>query len=226
MPPLPAVANVIKSVLHFTISEDTHAVCIAHWAFTGSTNATDMNALATGIRSSFHTRFSGDLTNKLSITGVDTIDLTSSTAAVGSDSTVQAFTHTGVPLPAETAILVSMQIQRRYRGGKPRMYIPGAPADALSGGLDANKWDAANVANWGTDFLNFTTDVKTTWGTIVITNLVNVSYFQGFTVVINPITGRARNVPTLRAVPVVDVIQSFDINPRPASQRRRSLQGV
>jgi hypothetical protein len=51
---------------------------------------------------------------------------------------------------------------------------------------------------------------------------VNVSYYNGFTVVTNPTTGRARNVPTLRGTPVVDTVTGIVARVQVGSQRRRN----
>ncbi|MGO9750265.1 MAG: hypothetical protein ACLP8S_05560 [Solirubrobacteraceae bacterium] len=53
---------------------------------------------------------------------------------------------------------------------------------------------------------------------------VNVSYYEGFQVVTDPLTGRSRNVSQLRSEgPVVDRITGFSINPKLGSQRGRNL---
>ena len=58
--------------------------------------------------------------------------------------------------------------------------------------------------------------------TLTITN-VNVSFFEGFTPVQNPITLRYRNVPKIRTVPLIDIISTITANPAPCFQRRRGL---
>jgi hypothetical protein len=52
---------------------------------------------------------------------------------------------------------------------------------------------------------------------------VNVSYFQGFHNFTFP-SGRVKAIPTVRPVPVVDLINNFSVNPHVGSQRRRNLQ--
>lgn len=60
--------------------------------------------------------------------------------------------------------------------------------------------------------------------TLRLINQVNVSYYEGFEVVTDPVTGRSRNVPQLRpGGPVVDKITGFSINPKLGSQRLRNL---
>ena len=223
MPPLPDVPNVIKAIMKFTLAEDVDVVNILHFEFTGTASSADLDSFASALSTSFHTRFGGHLTEDLSITSVETIDLTTTSSSTGLDSTTRAFTGSGAPLAAETAIVVSHHISRRYRGGKPRTYIAGALAGDLT---DEQLWDPVNVGIWKTDWDNFINDVLTSYGSLNVDNLVNVSYYSGFDVVISPITGRARNVPRLRVGgPVIDGVNASSINPRPGSQRRRGLQG-
>ena len=59
-------------------------------------------------------------------------------------------------------------------------------------------------------------------GGTTIASRVNISYFNNFHTVLNPVTGRYRNVPTLRAVPVVDAITGSLFRQTVASQRRRN----
>ncbi len=60
--------------------------------------------------------------------------------------------------------------------------------------------------------------------TLRLLGQVNVSYYEGFKVVTDPLTGRSRNVSQLRPEgPAVDRITSFSINPKLGSQRRRNL---
>jgi hypothetical protein len=223
MPPLPDVPNVIKAIMKFTLGEDVDVVNILHFEFTGDASSANLDSFASALSTEFHTQFTGHLTADLSITEVECIDLTTTSSATGLDSTVRAFTGSGLPLPAETAIVVSHHISRRYRGGKPRTYIAGALAGNLT---DEQLWDPVNVGIWQSDWDDFINAVLTGYSTLNVDNLVNVSYYSGFTVVISPITGRARNVPTLRVGgPVIDGVNSSSINPRPGSQRRRGLQG-
>jgi hypothetical protein len=54
--------------------------------------------------------------------------------------------------------------------------------------------------------------------------LVSVSYYEGFTSVTNPITGRTKDVSKLRTGgPVVDVVSAIIVANGPKSQRRRNL---
>jgi hypothetical protein len=209
--------------MKFTLGGDLDVVNINHWLFTGPASAVDMQAFAEAISFQFHAAFSSHLSAALSLTDVETIDLTTTSSHVGDDPTVRAMTGGDPSVPAEVAIVVSQHIARRYRGGKPRTYLAGAQRSGLA---SPQLWDPAYVTQIDAAWQTFLAAVISTYGSLAIASIVNVSYFRGFTVVINPITGRARNVPTLRGAPVVDVITSHHVNPRPGSQRRRSLQSA
>jgi hypothetical protein len=55
---------------------------------------------------------------------------------------------------------------------------------------------------------------------ITLSNVINISYFSGFTVFTTP-SGRARNIPTPRLVPLKDPITGSLVNQKIGSQRRR-----
>jgi hypothetical protein len=102
------------------------------------------------------------------------------------------------------------------------MYIAGLSADDLD---HPQIWLAARLAAFQAALNSLTIDIESSatvaQGTIALSA---VSYFLGFTVVTNPVTHRARNVPTARAVPLVEPVTSVVGSAKVASQRRRNLQ--
>jgi hypothetical protein len=88
----------------------------------------------------------------------------------------------------------------------------------------SGEWDPTSVGVFTSAISQFFIDVTgIIWGVSEVTTHVNVSYYQGFTVVTDPITGRARNVPKLRSGgPLVDVISSVTARPIVGTQRRRN----
>jgi hypothetical protein len=147
-------------------------------------------------------------------------DLSSATGAVGVGTTSHTGTRAGVVIPAATALMIQFFIARRYRGGKPKVFLPaGTQPDLGSNQSWASAFVTAAASDWGTFITQLTTSGWTGAGTITH---VNVSYYSGFTVVTNPITHRARNVPTPRGAPVVDPVISYGVEVGLASQRRRN----
>ncbi|MGO9977445.1 MAG: hypothetical protein ACLP01_32535 [Solirubrobacteraceae bacterium] len=77
-------------------------------------------------------------------------DLTSRTSARGIAESRQVGTRPGLPNGAAVAALVNFKVARRYRGGKPRLYVPFFVASDLTPGLT---WSdgalEAGTAGWG-----------------------------------------------------------------------------
>lgn len=120
-------------------------------------------------------------------------------------------------------MVFSFPNSRRFRGGHSRLYLGGLPQTVLQ---DPQHWTAAIVTTmtgrWDA-FMDDITDALTL-PIMGVTRQVTVSYFEGFTVVTNPITHRARNVPTLRGAPLVENVVNVHVSNKVASQRRRNLQ--
>jgi hypothetical protein len=120
-------------------------------------------------------------------------------------------------------MVIRHKINRRYRGGHPRTYLPGLAGFYV--GANGN-WTAASMSatltGWNTFMASCIASPPAAVGTLVH---VNVSYFTGFVNKMFP-SGRQHPVPTVRGTPVVDTIVSESINPRPASQRRRNIQSA
>ena len=150
-------------------------------------------------------------------------DLSSSIGGFGDAVSGGAGTGAGAPNGAGVALVVKEHIERRYRGGHPRQYIAAMLESARS---DPQLWDPTFVGNFTTAYIAFRAAAAAGCpGAIGPAVDVNVSYFQGFTNHTFP-SGRVRPIPTLRAVPVVDVISTFSVNPKLGSQRRRNLQSL
>jgi hypothetical protein len=124
-------------------------------------------------------------------------------------------------MAAGVAFLFNFQIARRYRGGKPRVYWPAPNADNLT---DEQTWGGTIVTSMHSAIVAVVAAlVGAPPGTTTVTGQVNVSYYQGNTVVIDPITGRARNVSNVRPTPQTDSVVGIVANVKPASQRKRNL---
>lgn len=152
--------------------------------------------------------------------GVKVTDLSSSTGGLGEHAQSTDGTRAGNELPAGTCLLVNYTIGRRYRGGKPRSYFPWFTSEDLS---TRQLWEPSPISAVNALLATFFTAMLTVGsGSTDLTQHVNISYYDGFTVQTNPGTGRAKNVPTKRVTPLVDNIASFATSTRVASQRRRN----
>jgi hypothetical protein len=174
---------------------------------------------ALSIGADWSTAMAGLTDSAYNLNQVEVIDLTSPTSGAGSDFTVRPGVRAGTALSLQECVVISYRIGRRYRGGHPRGYWRmGVVADRAS----SQEWSTDFVTNVSTTYNAFIAAVAgDAWAGAGTIGQVNVSYYQGFTVITSPTTGRARNVPTLRAHPVVDVVTAGQAQPFIGTQRRR-----
>lgn len=221
MPALPAVPNVVRLRWLHTVGSNLNLGCHQYWHYTGAApTAADMVSLAGTMESLWNTNFKPLAGTWVTLTECIAQDLSSSSAAIGTNSTTSTGTLSGSPLTAETAVLVNYVIARRYRGGKPRTYWPiGQPSNLTT----AERWSAGAVTGFQTAVNAISTGLAavTFSGGGTLNSQVNVSYYLGFTSYQNPVTGRWINAPKVRATPVVDNITSSVVSAIPGSQRRR-----
>lgn len=222
MPALPNVPNVIRNVLKFTTGEDLKAAIRFFLAYTGSapTNA-ELATFAAGIGTAFAAQLLGLGSDSTGLQTVTSTDLTSSTSGEGAASPEVVCTRGATINTSDACLLEGLHVNRRYRGGHPRIYWPfGVQGDLQDG------------QTWTSDFLSecitalddfYSAVLALTWSGGSITNRVNVSYYSGFTVH-DGITGRARNVSTPRGSAIVDIVPESFVRTGIASQRRRLLR--
>ncbi len=220
MPALPAVANVIRCDVLWSVGTDNAALDRLHIAYTGGPpSSADCTTLAAALWIIFDAELIPYVNGNNSLLGVRVTDLSSSTGGQGEHLETDVGDIAPDDLGANSTALVTMGIGRRYRGGKPRTYFPLGGQSVMQ---TPQTWTAAFVTNVQASLDAIRTDIAvTSAGSTTLTHLVNVSYYHGFTVVTNPITGRARNVPTLRVAPLVDAAVSWTMELKLASQRRR-----
>ena len=224
MPALEPVPNVLKVDIGWSIGSDLTALTrlFVSWSGTAPSNAT-----CASLAAALYVIFAAELavytatTNALEYVNVQ--DLTSDTAGQGTHVATTAGSLAGGLLGAGVAFLASMKIGRRYRGGKPRSYLPLGDVTFLD---TAQLWTSGFQGDVQASLNAIIADVSvTSSGGCDLGSLVNVSYYKGFVVSPpNPVTGRVRNVPTPRAVPVVDPVTAWVAEQRLSSQRRRNLR--
>lgn len=222
MPALPSVPAVVRNVLHFTLEEDLHAIVRFFIKYSGSAPSdADMVTYATAIGTAFDDNLASLMSTQYHCIECISTDLSSPTAAEGAGTFDSPGTRSGTTIPASLCLLEKLHVARRYRGGHPRTYWPfGVAADQE----DAQTWDSS--------FLTAAATALSAWdaaltaldiGSATTVSQVNVSYYNGFTVHTG-VTGRARNVPTVRSSPVIDTITAASVATGMASQRRRLLR--
>lgn len=221
MPALPPAPKTLRVTLKWHLGEDLTAINRFFLRYTGGPpSAADCVTLATAVHVSAVTNLIPLLQTASKLEEVDVQDLDTLSGAFGTHIAEVAGTRAG-ELPADAAVLMNMHLPRRYRGGKPRTYWPFGVAGDLA---DPQTWSAGALAAFQTGIFAFFGAVAAmTAGTTVTTGWRNVSYYQSFTLVVNPITGRGKNVSKPRLAPVIDEVITATINTHVASQRRRTL---
>lgn len=226
MPSPPVAPNVLRVRFGFTVGEDVNALSALHFKWSGTApTAAACAAIASDMQGDFATFAEPLMDESTKLTSTIVQDLTSSTGAEGEFTGTDAGTRSGDELPAEAAALWNHRISRRYRGGKPRSYWPFGVESDLE---DRQTWASAFVSAVETGWGTFLTNVagRPSHDGVVVGALCSLSIYEGFTVVTNPITGRARNVPTYRSSAIIDPIVSGSLNIRVGSQRRRQLHSA
>lgn len=205
MPSLPNASRVIRCVYSGTYGGAKWAnVFNVQSANTGLTNA-DAVILATGLVAAWDARLKPIHSTGVFLTNCTVVDLTSTSgaqAALGAN--VQGTSGAASPMTANVALVGSMKINRRYRGGHPRMYLTG---QATANTQTNTSWTSTWVNTTSTAFTNWRSDVNalTTASSGSIT-LVCLSYYSD---------------KVLRAIPQVDAVTSIVVHSRVDTQRRR-----
>lgn len=221
MPPMPPAPGVLQLVIHSrdaAVAHDLINRLHVHYSGAAPTPA-QLVTMAPTLLVEWASVFCPLMHPAKHVTGIDIIDLSSTTAAQTSLTGSSIGTRTGAAVPVDACVVVSGQVARRYRGGHPRAYLPLGTVTDLDG---ARQWNAALATDAAAAMISFMgVAVGAGWGGAGTLTPCNVSYFAGFHNVTFP-TGRVRSVPTIRpGGPVVDTITTFVGRTNIGSQRRR-----
>ena len=176
------------------------------------------STLASDIASQWLTDISPLHSSAFVLNEVDVLDIATDSGLSGNWTGSHAGTRSGSTPPFQVATNVEFGIARRYRGGKPRMFLP----PGVTG-------DYANSATWQSGFINtvntnvqgfFTALEALSIGAMGTFQHVNLSYYKGFTNITNS-SGRERAVPTYRATALHDNVTGYFGKIVMGSQKRR-----
>lgn len=149
---------------------------------------------------------------------VDVLDIATDSGLSGQWNGSHAGTLTGTKLPANCASNIEFGIARRYRGGKPRMFLPPPPESYLN---SVTSWTSAFVAAANGNVAAFFAGVEAlSVGSMGTLQHVSLSYYKGFTNITNS-SGRERAVPTYRATALHDNVTGYSCKVIVGSQKRR-----
>jgi len=223
MPALPSPGKVVKVDVFQSLGDDIHALNSYFLGYTGASSQADLDTLCAAAVTGWQTEILSEQVNDNVLDEIVMTDLVSDTAPRSVVTSGVSGSVSGGAMGAATAMVFSFPTGRRFRGGHSRLYLGGLPQTVLQ---DPQHWSSSIVTTMGgrwDAFIDDQTDAITL-SVMGVIRQVAVSYFQGFTVVTNPITHRARNVPTLRGTPLVEDVVNVRVSNRVASQRRRNLQ--
>lgn len=149
---------------------------------------------------------------------VDVLDIATDSGLSGQWTGSHAGGKTGASLSANAASNIEFGIARRYRGGKPRMYLPPSTSPDL---ISVTHWNNTYVAALSSGAAAFFAALEAlSVGSMGTLAHVNLSYFKGFHNITNS-SGRERAVPTYRDVALHDNITGYFGKAVVGSQRRR-----
>lgn len=223
MPPLPSPGHVIELALQQLLGTDTDCLNKLYFSYAGGPIVTaDMATWLEAVVAAWTGHMPAVLCDDISLTETTGTDLSSDVGVRNTVISAVPGTAAGPSVPAGTAFVIKYGIARRYRGGKPRSYLAGLPNSLV---FTDQTWEVVGAVAVTAAWVGFIDAIVAAapagFGTLA---QVNVSWFEGFTSVENPVTHRYRNIPTLRVDPVVDPITGYAYNPNIASQRRRNQQ--
>jgi hypothetical protein len=221
MPPLPSPGLVVRISWETEDDSGVPAGSRAFFSYHGSAMTQGVaNGLAAAVVTAWGDNIAPIVATTDTLTSVTVQDLSSDTGVVAETTATTAGSGSGNAMPPNIAININHVIARRYRGGKPKTFLRAGTVSDVHATLK-NEWSAAFIATATTAWQAFVSDVLAASGAN-LSNIVNVSWYQGFTPVLNPVTGRTRDVAKLRADgPITDVVTDAIVRPKFGSQRRR-----
>ena len=174
--------------------------------------------LASDIAGAWASNLQGLVIDSVALTEVDVLDIATETGLSGNWTGSTSGTQGSGVIPINAATNLEFGIARRYRGGKPRMFLPPPSSDVM---LGQNRWTSTFVSTVETDFAAFMAAVEAlSVGAVGTLKHVNLSYYKGFTNITNS-SGRERAVPTYRSAALLDTVTGYFCKQTIGSQKRR-----
>jgi hypothetical protein len=215
--------NAVRAKLDYTQSDGFLGGSRFYIAYASSIpSAGDLDTLASDIAAAANTNLIPLINPDWSLTEVDCYDLSSETGLSGYWTGSHTGTNTGSVLPAQVATNVEYNIARRYRGGKPRMYLPTAVYENLE---TPEKWmtDYQTAVNSGVTAF-FTAIAALSIGAMGALSHVALSFYHGWDTSMPVVKKRGTFYPPLpRTAPLADAVTSYACKLEVSSQRRRRL---
>jgi hypothetical protein len=219
-PPLPA-SPVLRVRLDYTQTDTYKAGSRFYLSYAGAApTAGNCTTIAADIEAAWAANIAAVVNEYCALTEIDVLDITSLTGASGQWTGSTPGTMAEASLPAAIATNIEFGIARRYRGGKPRMFLPYPGVSAMEDGghFTTAFQTAAHTAITG--FMTACEDISV--GAVGALNHVSLSYYSGFKNITNS-SGRERAVPTYRDTALVEAVESYAVKLEMGSQKRRRV---
>lgn len=217
-PPLPA-SPCLRIRLDYTATNGELAGSRFYLSYGGAApTGGNCVTLAGDIEAAWVTHLAPVIDETFNLTEVDVLDIATVDGLSGQWTGSESGSRSGTSLPLQCATNVEFDIARRYRGGKPRMFLPpGVTSDQT----DGSHWGSTFLTAVNTAMAAFITELEALdIGAVGALAHVNLSYYSGFTNVTNS-SGRTRAAPKYRASALVDSITGYAAKSTIGSQKRR-----
>ena len=216
--PLPA-SPCVRVRLIYTNTDGSFAGSRFYLSYAeGSPTGANCTTLASDVAAAWETNIATLVNTGDSLTQVDVLDIATVLGLSGVWDGDNAGTSEGAPLPAQVAMNVEYDIARRYRGGKPRMFLPAPGDEAVA---TAGTWTTGVLTDTNAGMAAFFAELEALdIGAMGALAHVNLSYYSGFTNVTNS-SGRTRAAPKYRAAALLDTVTGYSAKVEMGSQRRR-----
>lgn len=177
----------------------------------GTQTVADLNTIIDGLLASYNTRFSACMSGAVAGVTGDAAWQTSPTTQLAVERT-HAIGPSGVQIDdASACTVVRWKIAARYRGGKPRTYLPIPEQGNVTNGSDLSSAYQTTVVTNAQAFMN---DVNALVG-------VHVSQVQLGTISWFTARGSLAVPPVYRTPPIFEAFTGAGVNPKLGTQRRR-----
>lgn len=188
-------------------------------AYAGSApTGANCTTLASDIAGILGTDLWGLFASDVVLNEVDVLDIATDSGLSGQWTGTTPGGASGTTEPWQCALNVEYGIARRYRGGKPRTFLPPPPEGNRA---DPAHWTGAEVTAVNSAMTTtFAAIQALSVGAVGALTHINLSYYKGFTNIANS-SGRERAVPTYRAAALSDVITGYFTKATIGSQKRR-----
>jgi len=216
--PLPEVPCV-RVRLDYAQSDSYLAGSRFYLSYTGSApTGANCTTLAGDIETAWAAHIAPLIDVNTALKEIDVLDIATDSGLSGQWTGSTSGGGSGTPVPGFVATNVEFNIARRYRGGKPRMFLPSADT---SNQLDGSHWNSSYITAVNSGMAAFMAAIEAlTVGAMGTLAHVNVSYYKGFTNLTNS-SGRERAVPTYRDTALVDPITGYSCKAVMSTQKRR-----